>query len=55
MYPKITVVVGEPIYPESAGNKENMCDEAYKFMSETAKREGSYAYIEYKKREDSGN
>lgn len=49
--PFVTVTVSEPIYPEDCENKREMRDKIYEFMTATAEREKSFAYIEYVKKE----
>lgn len=49
--PKVTVTIGEPIYPEDCADKRELRDRIYAFMKRTAETEKSYAYINYVKKE----
>lgn len=51
--PRVTVTVGEPIYPKECADKKELRDKIYWFMKNTAEEEKSYAYIEYIKKEES--
>ena len=51
--PRVTVTVGEPIYPKECADKKELRDKIYWFMKNTAEEKKSYAYIEYIKKEES--
>lgn len=50
--PFVTVTVSEPIYPDNCADKRELRDKIYEFMVETVRRENSYAYINYIKKEE---
>lgn len=52
--PLITVTLSEPIFPTACADKREMRNRIYNFMCETVKRENSYAYREYRKKQDWG-
>lgn len=55
-HPHITVYLSDPIYPDPTLKEKQarrkLCDEAYDFMSRTAREQGSYEYVRYIKKED---
>lgn len=53
--PTVKVTIGKPIFPQECGNKTEMRNEVYNFMKETVKKEKSYAYVEYIKKEGESN
>ena len=56
LHPHITVYLSEPLYPDAdlpeKQARRKLCDEAYDFMSRTAKEHNSYEYVKYIKIED---
>lgn len=55
-HPHITVYLSDPIYPDLSlpekQARKKLCDEAYSFMSRTAKEHGSFEYVRYIKKND---
>ena len=49
--PLITVTVGEPVFPDEFTTKKELRDRIYGFMKETVKKEDSYEYIKYVKKD----
>ncbi len=49
--PLVTVTLSDPIYPSDCSGRRDMRDRVYSFMRDTAEKEHSYAYIEYRKKE----
>ena len=56
LHPHVTVYLSEPLYPDAdlpeKQARRKLCDEAYDFMSRTAKEHNSYEYVKYIKIED---
>ncbi len=54
-YPKLTVTLSEPFYPDASlpekEARQKLRDEVYAFMVSTAAREDNYEYIKYVKKE----
>ena len=50
--PHPTYVISNPFYPKNFENKEQLRDKVYEFMKKTIDRNGSFAYINYVKKED---
>lgn len=50
--PPVTVTLSDPIYPQECKNKTELRNRVYHFMRDTIDKEGSYAYVQYIKKEE---
>ena len=55
LHPHITIYLSDPLYPDTSlpekQARKKLRDEAYDFMSRTAKEQNSYEYVKYIKKE----
>lgn len=49
--PLITVTLSDPVFPETCTDRKEMRDRIYTLMCETVRREDSYAFRKYRKKE----